>query len=181
MSTFLNKEIFHSMVTKPWHWPLAAWSFRNVPTHTHPGAFAAKRKHDVHTGVDLYCPSDTEVFAVEDGRVVAVEHFTGPQADDPSPWWKNTWAVLVEGESGVVLYGELYPHVEVGDDLKEGKRIGFSRSVLKKDKGKPMCMLHLELYTRGTKESVWWKLGEDKPKELKDPTSKLLYSFMHIE
>lgn len=165
----------------PWTWPLKAWSFRNIPVGNHPGAFGVERKHDIHTGVDLYCPHDAEIVAVESGHVVGVEHFTGPGADDPSPWWNDTWAVLVEGLSGVVLYGELYPHVQVGDFVEAGERIGFSRTVLKKDKGKPMCMLHFELYKHSTRESVWWKLGESIPKRLRNPTSKLLYSFAHVE
>lgn len=165
----------------PWHWPLEAWSFRNIPIGNHPGAFGVKRKYDVHTGVDLYCPHDTEIFAVESGRVVEIERFTGLGADDSTPWWNDTWAVLVEGLSGVVLYGELYPHVQTGNFVEPGQRLGFSRTVLKKDKGKHMCMLHLELYRAGIRESVRWKSGENYPTGLRDPTAKLLYAFAHVE
>lgn len=176
---FLEKPRLGWLSHPRWYWPLRAWSFRHIPVATHPGAFGVGRKHDFHTGVDLYCPHDTEVFAVEGGKVVGKEKFTGPQAE--SPWWNETEAVLVEGRSGVVLYGEVYSHVEVGQEISVGSRIGFTRTVLKKDKGRPMCMLHVELYKHGTAESVWWKLDQNKPENLLDPTSKLLYAFEHVE
>lgn len=38
-----------------------------------------------------------------------------------------------------------------------------------------MTMLHLEMYELGTQYSInSWPLGEQKPKELKDPTDFLL-------
>jgi hypothetical protein len=52
-------------------------SCTGIPAHPHPGAFAARRRHDVHTGVDLYCSEGEPVLAVEDGDVVNVEPFTG--------------------------------------------------------------------------------------------------------
>lgn len=132
------------------------------------GQFGALRKHDIHTGVDLYCEVGSKVFAMEAGTVVAVENFTGIFAD--SPWWNDTKAVLVEGESGVILYGEINPTVQVGDYVFAGDLVGTVIQVLKKDKGKPLAMLHLECYTAGTRESVLWKLGEAKPENLLDPT-----------
>jgi hypothetical protein len=92
-----------------WCWPLP-----NVPKllPDTPGRFGAVRKHDVHTGVDLYCAVSTKVVAVEAGEVVVIEPFTGPDA--ASPWWLSTEAVLVEGASGVVVYGEVHPEVRQG-------------------------------------------------------------------
>lgn len=136
-----------------------------------PGAFGAVRRHDVHTGVDLYCPEGTEVIAVEAGVVVAVLPFTGPRAD--SPWWEDTDAVLVEGASGVVLYGELGPAVAVGDRCRAGDLLGHVVRVLRRDKGRPVAMLHLELYAPGAREPVWWLLGDDRPGPLRDPTPLL--------
>jgi hypothetical protein len=100
-----------------WRWPLP-----NVPKllPDTPGRFGAVRKHDVHTGVDLYCAVSAKVVAVEAGEVVAIEPFTGPDA--ASPWWLSTEAVLVEGASGVVVYGEVHPEVQVGDQLEAGDR-----------------------------------------------------------
>ena len=136
------------------------------------GAFGTVRRFDIHTGIDLYCKEDAAVSSIEEGVVVAVEKFTGEHAG--SPWWNNTWAVLVEGPSGVICYGEIVPSVEVGQRVHMGGLLGHVTPVLKKDKGvTPVTMLHFELYEEGTRESVWWRLGEPCPENLKDPTSLL--------
>lgn len=153
-----------------WRWPLERVD-HPVPVAPSQGAFGAVRRHDVHTGVDLYGDVDGHVLAVEDGTVVAVEDFTGPRAG--SPWWFDTQAVLVEGASGVVLYGELEAAVRAGDIVREGDHVGRLRTVLRHDKGSPMTMLHLELYANGTRSSVWWRHGEDRPEALRDPTERL--------
>lgn len=153
-----------------WRWPLAR-RVHAVPEAPAPGAFGVVRRHDVHTGVDLYAEPGEPVFAVEDGRVVALEDFTGPRA--ASPWWNDTRAALVEGASGVVLYGELDPRVSVGERVRRGELVGHVRTVLRHDKGAPMTMLHLELYAPGTRASAWWRLDEARPDALRDPTDAL--------
>lgn len=134
------------------------------------GTFAAVRKHDIHTGVDLHCPAGSPVHAVEPGIIVSIVPFTGPDAD--SPWWLPTDAVMVAGPSGVVLYGEVVAPVDLrpGVTLAAGEVLGHVSRVLRNDKGKPTSMLHLELYAAGTTQPVWWRLGEPCPKELCDPT-----------
>lgn len=115
------------------------------------------------------------VFAVEPGIVVAIQDFTGERANPPSPWWENTMAVLVEGESGVVVYGEIQPvALEVGRELRRGEQIGCVTKVLKKDKGRPMSMLHLELHQPGTRDTYEWPVDGPRPISLLDPTEKLL-------
>lgn len=143
-----------------------------LPFHQHPGTFGVVRRYDIHTGVDLYAPSGTPVYAVEDGIVVAIIPFTGTHAG--SPWWHETWAVMVEGKSGVVLYGEITTETVVGDMVLAGDRIGTVIPVLKTDKGRPMSMLHLELYDTGHRDAVEWKLGEECPSGLRDPTPHLV-------
>jgi len=132
------------------------------------GRFGSVRKYDTHTGVDLYAEVGTKVCAIESGTVVASMPFTGIAAE--SHWWLDTNCVMIEGASGVILYGEIETQLKAGDYVFEGDLIGVVLRVIKKDKGKPLAMLHLELYTPGTKEPVWWKLGESKPESLVDPT-----------
>ena len=146
----------------------------NPPTDE--GAFGAIRKHDIHTGVDLYCRAGTKVYAMENGEVVNIDFFTGPIAG--SPWWNDTFAVLIEGKHGVICYGEIAPvdGLSVGHKIKEGDLIGRVAQVLKKNKRKPMSMLHLELYKHGTRETVWWKHGEAKPDQLLNPQFDLFLS-----
>ncbi len=146
-----------------------------LPIDGHPGAFGARRRFEVHTGVDLYCPSGTLVTAVEAGTVVGVEWFTGQDADPPSPWWHPTQAVLVEGASGVVLYGEVEALVDVGDVVEAGEFVGRVLRVLRHDKGRPTSMLHLELLRPGTTKSTHpWTLDGERPADLWDPTPHLM-------
>jgi len=154
-----------------WTWPLPGADRLT----SYQGDFGAIRKHDIHTGIDCYCEPQQIVVTVENGEVVGIEDFTGEFANPPSPWWHNTKAVLVEGASGVVVYGEIKPldSIKVGDKIKAGKILGKVITVLKKDKGLPMTMLHLELYKSGTRETVVWGLGDPQPENLLNPMEKL--------
>lgn len=147
----------------------------NVPLRPHAGSFGAIRKYDIHTGVDLYAPDMTPVYAMTDGVVMDLGVFTGPEAG--SEWWNTTWYIVVgpkEHSFGwTILYGEVYePQHKKGDVIKEGEFLGYVKEVLKKDKGLPMSMLHVESYTKYV-EPVWWKLNERKPDGLIDPTTIL--------
>lgn len=136
------------------------------------GSFGAERKYDIHTGIDIYCEPNQVCCAMESGVVVKVEVFTGPNAEPPSPWWNETHAVFVEGNSGVIVYGEIRPlsTINIGKKISSGQILGHVVTVLRKDKGLPMTMLHVELYEKGAREAVIWGLGEDKPKTLLDPS-----------
>lgn len=138
------------------------------------GAFGCVRKHDVHTGVDLYCNPGDKVYAIECGEVVGILDFTGTKAE--SPWWNDTRAILVEGNSGVFVYGEVKERdgLKIGDNIECGEILGEVVTVLQKDKGKPMTMLHLELYEHKFRNVLWWELEKEKPEPLIDPTSILL-------
>jgi murein DD-endopeptidase MepM/ murein hydrolase activator NlpD len=146
-----------------------------IPVDKHPGAFGVERHKHIHTGVDLYAPYGSPVKAMETGKIIAIEWFTGPSIN--MPWWNDTRAIYVEGTTGVINYGEIqeYPDLKIGDIVKEGQYIGYVVTVLKKYKGRPMSMLHIELYDHGYTDT-WgeWKIGEPKPEHLKDPTFFLL-------
>lgn len=146
-----------------------------IPLAPHPGSFAKRRKNHIHEGIDLYAEKGDEVFAIEDGVIIKIKQFTGNEVQ--SPWWNDTWCVMVEGKSGVFNYGEIIPNKNLyeGMLLKEGDVVGNIETILKKDKGRPMNMLHLELYTSGTTNSILgWSLDQEKPENLLDPTFKLL-------
>lgn len=141
-----------------------------IPKPGDAGFFGALRKFDIHTGIDLYTNEDEPVRCIRSGTVVGIENFTGEHAD--SPWWNNTWAILVEDDEGVIVYGELEPctNIEVGAQVERTQIIGHIRAVLKTDKGKnPTTMLHLEHYTKGTRKTVWWNLGNPQPENLLNP------------
>jgi len=133
----------------------------DIPDH---GRFGGIRKHDIHTGVDLYCNDRDVIYAMESGTIVNIVDFTGTQAN--SPWWEDTKAILVEGPSGVILYGELYPgNLTIGDTVNAGNVIGNVKRVLRNDKGLPMTMLHIELYSSGYRGSGEWWIT-DRPEKL---------------
>ena len=143
----------------------------------HPGAFAYRRRNHTHEGVDIYVPEGTPVSTVEAGRVVSVIPFTGDIAVPPSPFWHDTWAVLVEGASGTVVYGEVDGvTVSPGDELRAGTVVGRVRQVLVKDKvpPRPKCMLHLELHRGRVDDAYEWPVDGPRPESLLDPTEMLL-------
>lgn len=159
-----------------WKFPLMAGSCSGIPTTGHPGAFSTQRKHEKHTGVDLYTESGSMATAVEAGKVISVEHFTGPQ--DNSPWWNDTDCILIEGATGVVCYGEISTKLKIGDVVRQGDYVGHVKSVLKDEKarhdicGHRTSMLHMELYPHGTTKAS----NGFEEKLLNDPTPFLLES-----
>lgn len=141
------------------------------------GIFGAERKHDIHTGIDLYCNPGDPVVAMESGRIVAIEVFTGPHANPPTPWWQDTYAVLVEGASGVLVYGEIEPDSNrvVGDMVLPGQMLGKVQTVVTKNKGLPTTMLHLERLAPGSRTvAPVWHRGKPRPAELLDPTELII-------
>ncbi len=137
--------------------------------------FGAVRKHDIHAGVDIYCPEETIVFASEPGEVISVEQFTG--RDVGSPWWNDTWAVVIKTETHYALYGEILPYVLLSPTIKAGQPIGAVIPVLKKDKGmNPLSMLHFEMYSE-LPAAIVWNHNEQKPHNLINPTEYLLKLF----
>ena len=169
-----------------WKWPLRARPI--LPDE--PGTFGSVRLEDVHTGVDLYCEMGTDVLAVEDGTVLYCEWFTGQHvatpSGEPAVWWNDTQVILIQGASGIVAYAEVDPYsiiVKAGDKVVAGQKIAAVREpVLKSFKGRPMVMLHLELYSEVTdtgttwspSHTVWWEKGKEKPTNLIDPTPHLM-------
>lgn len=145
-----------------------------LPIAPHPGAFGVRRRHHTHEGVDLYVPEGTPISAVEEGEVVAVTPFTGPAAGPGLAHWLDTHAVFVEGPSGVVVYGELVPCVALGARVAAGTLLGHATTVLVKDKGRPRCMLHLELHPAGSRVAPEWLVHDERPAVLRDPTPYLL-------
>jgi hypothetical protein len=161
------------------------WPLRNktpsIPLEGHVGDFAFRRSFYYHPGIDIYCSLGQEVQAIEDGKVILIEHFTGANANPPSPWWMDTWSILVEGASGVLGYCELkpLPSLQIGMEVKEGDTIATIVPVLKRDKGNGTTMLHFERYTPGTTNHVTWVLDTEKPAQLINP--RTLLEKLHAE
>lgn len=175
-----------------WYWPFGtgcklgttndSYSFLDfdwtrkteIPVDKHVGAFGVRRRHDVHKGIDLYAKVGQSVWAVEAGFIVDICPFTGEVAG--FPWWENTWGVYVAGKSGIVVYGEINPHpsLKKGDAVVKGAFIGSVLRVLKKDNGRPMSMLHLELHAADYVHTAQWQIGQPPPVGILNPTKHLL-------
>lgn len=150
--------------------PLKDYKYQ-LPLSTEPGSFGYIRKHDIHTGVDLYCENNDAVYAMYDGIIVNIEDFTGINSNPPTSWWNDTNSVLILHNDFVICYGEITVanNITIGSSVKEGDIIGYVKQVLKKDKNKtPLSMLHIELYEKHITESVVWELNTDKPYGLLD-------------
>jgi len=154
------------------HYPLLGFK---IPQIGAVGDFGYRRSFYHHSGIDLYCQNDEKIFAIEDGIITNIEIFTGPNANPKSPWWNETFSIMIEGASGAIGYCELLPlpHLKIGYKVKEGETIATIVPVLKKDKGNGTTMLHLEHYIPGTKDHVTWVLDTEKPKELLNPRNLL--------
>jgi len=166
--------------------PVLVQKFDDKGRQHHYGAFGAQRTHDVHKGVDLYCPEGTPVIAAESGIVVHIRPFTGLIAG--YPWWEDTHAISVVGATGLIVYAELHPeyHLRVGDSVERGDTLGWVKRVLKSTPEKlplaindrPASMLHLELHEHNVKQTGQWEKATKKmPRGLLDPTPYLLKSF----
>lgn len=141
-----------------------------VPLYSEPGSFGFIRKNHIHEGIDLYCADGEPVYAIEDGIVSIVTDFTGVNTN--SSWWNDTMAVFITGSKYVIVYGEITPVVYINQKIVTGQLIGYVKQVLKKDKGRPMSMLHLELRNAAYVESYSlfdWSLDVEKPVWLLDP------------
>lgn len=160
--------------------PINLTKVRGIPINNHPGAYGALRRHDIHTGVDLYVDERDWVFAMESGIVVKKERFTGT---DDCKWWKPTDCVVVKSESRFLLYGEIESDLKVGDAVVQGQKIGDVVPVLPVEKIRSdipehsNCMLHLECMdlTYDCQEFPVWTTFENKPNYLLDPTPFLIY------
>ena len=143
-----------------------------LPSLESENCFGAKRKHDFHTGVDLFCNEDEPVYSMYDGIVTSVIEFTG---FSESPWWEDTHAIMIYHPEiqKTFLYGEVSTNLKAGKVIKQGQLIANVKRVLKKDKGKPMTMLHIECYKGLQTKAVWWYHDTECPKNLEDITKYL--------
>jgi murein DD-endopeptidase MepM/ murein hydrolase activator NlpD len=150
------------------------------------GDFGYKRSFYYHMGIDLYCDLNQKIVAIEDGTIVNVEQFTGFDAIPSSPWWLDTWSLLIEGESGVLGYCEIKIKngLKKGMKVKAGDELGKVIPVLKNDKGNGTTMCHFEQYTHGTTEHTTWLATESQPENLVNPRKlleKILEGLPNVE
>lgn len=145
----------------------------------HPGRFGARRKYDIHSGIDLYEYSNTSrpVTAFEDGKIVHIGPFTGKKAG--CDWWEDSDCICIKGKSGIIVYGEVLvnENLKIGQKVITKETIAWIVQILKHPPktnipGHSMKMLHVELLSPDAPEPFisGWGLDQERPKYLKDPT-----------
>lgn len=131
------------------------------------GSFGSKRKTNYNTGVDIFCPPEIDVYALESGKIVKIII-------------KDTFKIImVEGYSGVIAYGNVLPEEDLyeGMEIERGDIIGATIPYYVHTKtGEELIIskLHIEYYRHGTRFPEFWAFGCEKPKRLLDPTRNLL-------
>jgi phosphopantothenoylcysteine decarboxylase len=141
----------------------------------HPGSFGSKRKHDIHTGVDLYA-SHYKFCAMESGIVIDKGQYTGVAVG--SPWWRDTDFITIAGNSGHICYGEVKvnDYIKAGDQINVGQHLGYVVPVLQERRldipYHKEVMLHIELLKSGSYANEW-KHGDQRDPNLLDPTPYL--------
>jgi murein DD-endopeptidase MepM/ murein hydrolase activator NlpD len=171
-------------------WPVPNSFKKEPPLQGADGAFWEDRGDRHHCGVDIYAPEGSDVFAMDDGRVIRVGVFTAPEK---VPYWHVTHYIFISHGDGLIArYAELRDvTVEPAQTVKAGQLIGHVGSVINVQKIKPSSpgyiqrlkvngkasMLHLELY-RSLPEFEKTYLGGNtfagvKPSGLLDPTGVL--------
>ena len=151
------------------------WEMPSSPANL----FGPVLKYDIHTGIDIFMHEDATVYVPYDGEVVKIGWFTGTNAEPtPSPWWNDTQYVIIRHHAlgKYILYGEIEVcnGLYVGKVVQAGDMLGNIVQVLKRDKGLPMSMLHIEQYDSIEKAPAIWKLNESCPIGLEDPYDFLL-------
>lgn len=109
-----------------------------------------------HAGVDLIAPVGTPIRSIADGTVVNSYYF-----------YSGTYCLIVDYGDFVINYGEIggaAPGVSIGSQVKAGQIIAYVGRL-----GSGSSMLHMEMYTAGTKQNSAWR--GSKPSNLLDPTS----------
>lgn len=185
---YVNKNLWHPGIYNDHSCHFRRYEGLDSDLMAHQGRFGASRKHDIHTGIDLYADRrDTKgllVGAFEEGRVVSIGPFTGTDAG--CEWWYDSKYVAVRGRSGIIVYGEIEPSpsIKVKEDVTPGQLIGEIVQVLRHPPrthvpGHSMHMLHVELITKETMSNDFtagdWKLKHARPRYLLDPTPYLYH------
>ncbi|WP_175453149.1 peptidoglycan-binding protein [Microbulbifer yueqingensis] len=129
--------------------------------------FGARRDNGRrHQGVDLYGYHKDLVVAIADGVVV----------DNPRHFYHGTDRVLIRGEGGVILYGEIEHRSAQKMGLSKGKYVKAGDPVGRVGRmSGGSSMLHLEAYRTDitSRPRKRWYAGKSPPAELLDPTDLL--------
>jgi murein DD-endopeptidase MepM/ murein hydrolase activator NlpD len=128
--------------------------------------FGAPRQNGrLHAGCDLFQAPGTEIYAVDDGRVI----------QDPYKFYDGTYALEIDHGSFVVRYGEIDPAIVPG--IKANAEVIKGQLIAKVGKLQRLglSMLHFEMYSSSSSGEL--TVGENESfkrrTDLMDPTDFL--------
>ena len=138
-------------------WPVPNSYSKKLPDSGAAGSFWEERKDRHHCGIDIYAPLNSDVLAIENGRVVETGVFTSPLT---LPYWNETYYIVLQNESGLFC-----KYAEIDDFfVNEGQRVKAGKII-----GKVACVLNLE------------KIDNTSPEYIKSLQRKKFSSMLHFE
>lgn len=108
----------------------------------------------------LQCAPGSSVYSVEAGHILSIGDFGNSAL--------NSKYVMIQGQSGTVMYGNILPQVRLEDRVGPKSKIGST-----------LGDLHVGLYVNGTIMPVGW-FGLEKPRYILDPTELLLSADLEV-
>ncbi|MGI6085765.1 MAG: M23 family metallopeptidase [Acetivibrionales bacterium] len=122
-----------------WTYPLESMATQDPLTSDNVFGYSRSGGTRSHAGIDFHAEPGTKVLAMTGGTVISVSYFD-----------VGLDQVTVKNNDGtIVRYTEISVCVEVGDNIKQGQKIG---TVQLNNQKPPQSMLHLEVYMGIDKE-----------------------------
>ncbi len=140
--------------------PIENYELNCLPRFPEKGSFWESRGDRFHCGIDFYCEESTPVLSCENGYVLEIGTFTGPNI---IYYWDVTYFVLIKSfkYDYILKYAEMKKiFVSKHQHIKQGQVIGLVGKVINPDKlsifsplyiqriaaSNNCSMLHLELH-----------------------------------
>lgn len=169
-------------------WPLPNSFEEQLPREGERGSFWEDRQIGFNCGIELTCPTDSEVFAIEGGVVLNIDEFTTKSEDC---CFENTKQCVIKCNSIIYKYSFLSEvSVKLGSTIKSGEKLGVCKDILIPERihsnspfylreltyNNLLSILHIEIFKSPIMEVRPYKYGnftgEIKPHSIINP---LLY------
>lgn len=166
-------------------WPLPNSYADTLPSDGDRGSYWEDRQIGFNCGIDLFCPSNSDVFLIESGTVLNISTFT---QKNELHCFENTLQCVIKCNSIIYKYCFLTNiNLELGQKVESGSKIGVCGNSIDIEKIKDtdpfylreiahtnhISLLHLELLKAPIMEVRPYNygnfLGESRPNSLINP------------